>query len=129
MALRAGVQHISSAIFSVLALASVANAQTSSVGGAEKLSYGVDAGIGETDNVALAPTRKISQTITTVEVDVDVRHRSRRLDVDAKGNFTDFDYLEGAFGNQLLGRDDPFFVQIESEVHGNSWRYAPQPMH
>ena len=26
--------------------------------------------------------------------------------------------------NQLLGRDDPFFLQIESEVHGNSWRYA-----
>jgi hypothetical protein len=106
MALRAGVQHISIAIFSVLALASVASAQTSSVGGAEKLSYGADAGIGETDNVTLTSTRKVSQTITTVDVDFDVTHRSRRLDVDAKGDFTDFAYLEGAFGNQLLGRFD-----------------------
>jgi hypothetical protein len=28
------------------------------------------------------------------------------LDVDAKGNFTDLDYLQGAYGNQLLGRFD-----------------------
>src|SRR5258705_9759007 len=31
-------------------------------------------------------------------------------------------------GNELLGRDDPFFLQIKSEVHGSSWRYAPQRM-
>src|SRR5882757_9535255 len=30
--------------------------------------------------------------------------------------------------NELLGRDDPLFLQIKSEVHGNSSRYAPQRM-
>jgi hypothetical protein len=102
------------AVWVVLALASVADAQmtsvpgaeTSSVGGAEKLSYGVDAGLGETDNVNLTPNNKVYQTLSVVDVDFDVKHKSRRLDVDAKGNFTDYDYLQGAFGNQLLGRAD-----------------------
>jgi hypothetical protein len=102
------------AVVSLLALAPLVEAQTtpsfsaanSGSGGAERLTYGVDAGFGETDNVALAPTNKVSQTIATVDADFDIKHQSSRLDVDAKGNFTNFDYLEGAFGNQLLGRFD-----------------------
>ena len=113
MAGRAGVQHFTIAIFSVLALATVADGQTPSVFGAEnsgagteRLIYGVDAGLGETDNVSLAPTNKVSQTIATIDADFDIKHQSSRLDVDAKGNFTDFDYLQGTYGNQLLGRFD-----------------------
>jgi hypothetical protein len=114
MTLKAGVRHLPIAIFSALALATVADGQApsvfgaekSAVGGAERLTYGVDAGLGETDNVSLAPTNRVSQTIATVDADFDIKHQSSRLDVDAKGNFTDFAYLQGAYGNQLLGRFD-----------------------
>jgi hypothetical protein len=113
MALKMSVQNVPIVFFSLLALASVARGQASSGAGtpnsgadAERLTYGVDAGLGETDNVALAPTNKVSQTIATVDADFDIKHQSSRLDVDAKGNFTDFNYLQGAFGNQFLGRFD-----------------------
>jgi hypothetical protein len=102
------------AVVSLFALAPLVEAQTtpsfsaanSGSGGAERLTYGVDAGLGETDNVSLAPIVRVSQTIATVDADFDVKHQSSRLDVDAKGNFTDLDYLQGAYGNQLLGRLD-----------------------
>jgi hypothetical protein len=118
MTLKARSRHLPILAFLAVALASSADAQMSTGAatpgtgaanggaGAERLIYGVDAGLGETDNVTLVPTNKVSQTIATVDADLDIKHRSSRLDVDAKGNFTDFAYLEGAFGNQLLGRFD-----------------------
>lgn len=68
--------------------------------------YGIDAGVGETDNVTLAPTNKISQTIATVDADFTVDKRSRLFDVNAIGNFSDLDYLQNAYGNEFLGRFD-----------------------
>lgn len=68
--------------------------------------YGIDAGIGETDNVTLAPTNRISQTIATLDADLSVNERSRLFDVTAAGNFSYLDYLQNAYGNQLLGRFD-----------------------
>ena len=88
MTLKSGVQHFPIIIFSVLTLASVAEGQTPSVfgaenlgAGAERLIYGVDAGLGETDNVSLARTNKVSQTIATIDADFDIKHRSSRLGV------------------------------------------------
>jgi hypothetical protein len=72
----------------------------------QTMTYGVDVGIGETDNVTLVSTDKVSQTIATADVDFDVKQQTRIFDVDAKGAFTDFDYLQGAYGNQLIGRFD-----------------------
>jgi hypothetical protein len=113
MAPKAAVRHFSVVVLSVLALASIADGQTPSIFGTEssnagagRLAYGVDAGLGETDNVSLAPVIKVSQTIATVDADFDIKRQSSRLDVDAKGNFADYDYLQGAYGNQLLGRFD-----------------------
>ena len=115
MAPKAAVRHFPVVILSVLALASIADGQTpspsifsaeNSSAGTERLIYGVDAGLGETDNATLVTTNKVSQTISTVDADFDVKHQSSRLSVDAKGNFTDFDYLQGAYGNELLGRFD-----------------------
>ena len=74
--------------------------------GAERLIYGADAGFGQTDNVNLAATNKVAQTIATVDGDFDIKHRSSRLDVDAKGYLYDYEYLQGAYGNELLGRVD-----------------------
>jgi hypothetical protein len=73
---------------------------------AETLSYGIDAGIGESDNVTLVSTDKISETIAISDVDFALQQQSRLLDADLKGDFTYFDYLENAYGSQLIGRFD-----------------------
>jgi hypothetical protein len=71
-----------------------------------EFNYGIDAGIGESDNVTLAPTDRISQTMAIADVDFDLKERSRRLDADAKGDFSYLDYLQGAYANELIGRFD-----------------------
>src|ERR1700690_3352447 len=53
-----------------------------------QLAYGVDAGIGETDNVNLTPTNKVSQTVALIDLDFDAKERSERLDADARGAFS-----------------------------------------
>jgi hypothetical protein len=68
--------------------------------------YGVDAGVGETDNVNLTPTDRVSQTIAIADTDFTVDQRSRLFDVNAVGNFSYLDYLQNAYGNELLGRFD-----------------------
>jgi hypothetical protein len=68
--------------------------------------YGADVGVGETDNVTLVSTNKISQTLTVADVDFAVQEQRRWFDVTAKGDFSDVDYLQGAYGNELLGRFD-----------------------
>jgi hypothetical protein len=73
---------------------------------APPLAYGADAGFGETDNVKLTPTDKISQTIATTDFDLAVNQQSRLLDVKAAGAFTDLVYLQGAYGNEFIGRFD-----------------------
>jgi Surface lipoprotein assembly modifier len=70
------------------------------------LTYGIDVGVAETDNVNLTPTDKVSQTIAQTDVDFAVKEESRRLDLDAKGNFSYLDYLQNAYGGQLIGRFD-----------------------
>lgn len=73
---------------------------------AEFARYGVAAGIGETDNVNLSPTDPKSQTIAAADLDFDLKRTGSGLDGYALGNFTDLDYLQGAYSNQVLGRFD-----------------------
>jgi len=68
--------------------------------------YGVDTGIGETDNVSLAPTDKVSQTLSITDLDFALNEQSRLLLAQAKGDFSFIDYLQGAYGSQLTGRFD-----------------------
>ena len=68
--------------------------------------YGVDAGIGESDNVTLAPTNKIHQTVATTDVDLVIKGKSRLLEADVTGDFSYLDYLQNAFRGQVLGRLD-----------------------
>jgi hypothetical protein len=98
MSLRPSAQRLPIAIVSVLALASPAAAET--------LLYGVDAGFAESDNVTMSTTGKVSQTMAVADADFDIKQQSRRLDVDAKGNFSYIDYLQNAYGSQLIGRFD-----------------------
>jgi hypothetical protein len=74
--------------------------------GAEPLTYGVDVGVGETDNVTLVPTDKVSQTIALTDLDFAVKQQTRLLDLAATGNFSYLDYLQNAYANQLIGRFD-----------------------
>jgi hypothetical protein len=64
------------------------------------------AGVGETDNVALAPSEGQSQTIAALGVDFALQRQERRLDGSVTGDFTYFDYLQHAFGKELFGRLD-----------------------
>ncbi|HEX3945970.1 MAG TPA: hypothetical protein VHW69_17995 [Rhizomicrobium sp.] len=73
---------------------------------AQSLTYGADVGIGESDNVTLVDTNKVSQTMAIADLDFDLKDQSRRFDVDAKGDFSYLDYLQNAYSNQLLGRFD-----------------------
>jgi len=73
---------------------------------AELIRYGVAAGIGETDNVFLTSTHPKSQTLAAADLDFDLRRTGSRLDASAIGNFTDLAFLQGAYGNQVLGRFD-----------------------
>ena len=73
---------------------------------AERIRYGIAAGIGESDNINLSQTNRKSQTIAAADLDFDLKRTGSRLDVSALGNFTDLDYLEGAYSNQVLGRFD-----------------------
>jgi hypothetical protein len=73
---------------------------------AESLTYGADVGIGESDNVTLVRTDKVSQTIAITDLDFDFKDQSRRFDVDAKGDFSYLDYLQNAYSPQLIGRFD-----------------------
>lgn len=122
MRLDLGCGRLAIAIVSFMALAATAQAQTApgqtatgqtasqpviaQTAVAPPITYGADVGIGESDNVTLVPTNKVSQTMTTADVDFAVKEQSRLFEVDAKGNFSDLDYLQNAYGNQLIGRFD-----------------------
>lgn len=73
---------------------------------AEYTNYDVSAGLGETDNVRLSNTHPESQTLTALNGFFDFIRSGSHLDLNAVGNFSDTDYLEGAYGNQVLGRFD-----------------------
>jgi hypothetical protein len=68
--------------------------------------YGVAAGLGETDNVNVSQSDPKAQTIAAANLDFDVKRSGSRLDLTGLGVFTDLEYLQGAFSNQVLGRFD-----------------------
>jgi hypothetical protein len=109
-------QGLSAAIIWICGLGPAAHAQVSSntdstampIPGArtQSLTYGVDAGVGESDNVTLVSNDKVSQTIAIADVDFALKEQTRLLQANATGDFSDLNYLQGAYGNQFLGRFD-----------------------
>jgi hypothetical protein len=73
---------------------------------AATLDYGIDVGIGETNNVTLVPTDRVSQTIAATDFDFAIKQQSSRLDLNAKGDFSYLDYLQNAYSSQFVGRFD-----------------------
>lgn len=73
---------------------------------ADYTNYGASAGMGETDNVNLSSTHRKAQTLAAANLFFDLIRSGSRLDLNAAGNFSDTDYLEGAYSNKVLGRFD-----------------------
>jgi hypothetical protein len=70
--------------------------------------YGISAGVGATDNVKLSATNPKSQGLAATNLFFELIRTGSRLDLNAVGNFSDIDYLENAYSNQVLGRFDGF---------------------
>ncbi len=68
--------------------------------------YGADVGVGETDNVTLVQSNKVSQTMAIADIDFAFKDETRFLDAVARGDFSEFDYLQGAYASELVGRFD-----------------------
>jgi hypothetical protein len=75
---------------------------------ADYTEYGASVGVGETDNVTQSPAHPKSQTLAAANLFFDVIRSGSRLQLSGLGNFSDIDYLEHAYGNQVLGRFDGF---------------------
>ena len=71
---------------------------------AEGLQFGVDAGVGESDNVTLSSGNKVSQTLAVADLDFSLKQTGGRLTEDAVGNFSYLDFLQHAYSSELLGR-------------------------
>jgi hypothetical protein len=71
------------------------------------LTYGIDAGVAESDNINLSPnTDKLAQTVAVTDLDFAYEQLSRQLEADLKGDFTFQDYLQHAYGSLFIGRFD-----------------------
>jgi hypothetical protein len=68
--------------------------------------YDVSAGLGESDNINLSASHPKAQTLSAVNAFFDLIRSGSHFDVNAVGNFSDTDYLEGYYSNQVLGRFD-----------------------
>jgi hypothetical protein len=87
-------------------VAALASASFASAIQAATINYGVDVGVGETDNITQVPTDRISQTVAVTDFDFAVKQQSSRLDLNVKGNFSYLDYLQNAYSSQFVGRFD-----------------------
>ncbi len=68
--------------------------------------YDVSAGLGESDNINLSANHPKAQTLSAVNAFFDLIRSGSHFDLNAVGNFSDTDYLEGYYSNQVLGRFD-----------------------
>jgi hypothetical protein len=73
---------------------------------AESAAFGVDVGIGASDNIGLASTNPRSEVIAETGVDFSLLRTNTRLDANVAGQFAYLDYLRHTYGGQLLGRFD-----------------------
>jgi hypothetical protein len=102
------IRQIKAALFASLAFISAARAGDFDYLNPKTnyFAYGVDAGLGETDNVSLSPSNVRSQTIAITDADVTLNQISRLFDANLKADFSYLDYLQGAYSPELVGRAD-----------------------
>jgi hypothetical protein len=68
--------------------------------------YGASVGVGASDNINLTATDPKSQALAATNLFFDLIRSGSRLQLSALGNFSDINYLEHAYNNQVLGRFD-----------------------
>ena len=90
------IRRILSGIAAALPLATAAQA--------EGVNFAVDAGIGESDNVTLVDSHKVSQTLAIADLDLSVKEKGSRLDSDIVADVTYLDFLQNAYGGEVVGR-------------------------
>ena len=83
--------------------AAVAIALTASMTAQAQLEYGVEVGVGHSDNVYRRSVDVVESTIATAGLNVDWRETRRRFDADVVADLTYNHYLEGGIDDHLMG--------------------------
>jgi len=71
--------------------------------GAAELRYGLEAGVGTSDNIARVPANGESETILTAGVDLRLLREGSLVNADVNVDLTYFDYRDGTYDGELLG--------------------------
>lgn len=68
--------------------------------------FGVDAGLGATDNIYEVQTPKTSEIMPTAGFDLALHREGTAIDADVTGVFAYYDYLHRSYSNDVFGRLD-----------------------
>lgn len=71
--------------------------------GAVDLQYGVEAGVGTTDNITRMPANGENEGIVTAGLDFRLLREGRLLNADVEMDLSWFDYRDGTYDSELLG--------------------------
>jgi hypothetical protein len=84
-----------------LALGALFSATTASAQGEPVVGYSIGTSLQQSDNINLSSTDPVSQTVLAPRLDFTVDEQGSTLSANAAGTLQYFDYLGGAFGNEL----------------------------
>lgn len=74
------------------------------------LDYGVEAGVGYSDNIARVDVAETDETIGTLGLDLSWTEHTRRLDGNATVDLSYFEYLDNTFDSEVVGTADGLLV-------------------
>lgn len=87
---------------SIRSLIGIAAVAFSTLAGAQGVQVSVHTGVGMSDNVQRVPGNEQEETIAEVGMDILVDYESKRLDIEAIGDFVYQSYLEDTFDDDLI---------------------------
>jgi hypothetical protein len=74
------------------------------------LNYGIEAGVGYSDNIARVDVAETDETIGTLGVNLRWLENTRRLNADATVDLSYFEYLDNTFDSEVLGTANGLIV-------------------
>ena len=84
-------------------IACAAVALSAGTASAADLEYGLEVGVGTSDNITRVPANEIDETIATAGVDLRFVQDGSRVDADILLDLSYFDYLDGTYGSEVFG--------------------------